>query len=432
MNEPELSDLNLLHEQEKPFLADVLDINSLVRGQANLIVAPCHSGKTTAAKKILATHCAMPSCGLLLIDTTSGRDSLLKHQNAQRTPYEIVRNLFPFSSRPEAIDDRFITMTYYAFGMYVRCRAPELDHFDVIICDEMHNLIRYLAIEESNNKKNYPEGFDPELGDGDLEYSCALDYLLQKAASAHPRAPLIVMMTATPRCLYRKFDELHTPYMVFDYTGKVRSDTIKNIHHYANFQSLIQKIDTRALIYVPTIQLIQKFSAMADNGSRKIMCLWSLHNSSYPMSEAQLDLRHEILQAERIPSDIDLLFINAAYETSINIRNEDFNTIIIHTSNTDAQIQARGRLRHDIQDMYLYDASHQYIMDYFPKEYLNVPLSAADRESIAQSMALANVKGRPLKWSSIASMLLKSGCHIESSRISNQRYYTVSPPSISA
>ena len=118
MNEPELSDLNLRHEQEKPYLADVLDINALVRGQANLIVAPCHSGKTTAAKRILAARSTMSSRGLLLIDTTAGRDSLLKHQNAQRTPYEIVRNLFPFSTTPEACDDQFVTMTYFEFGMY--------------------------------------------------------------------------------------------------------------------------------------------------------------------------------------------------------------------------------------------------------------------------------------------------------------------------
>ena len=34
-----------------PFLNEVLDTTAFKRGQANIIVAPCHSGKTTATAK---------------------------------------------------------------------------------------------------------------------------------------------------------------------------------------------------------------------------------------------------------------------------------------------------------------------------------------------------------------------------------------------
>lgn len=427
MNETDLADLKTCSEQKKPYLSDVIKPVFLIRGIVNLIVAPCHSGKTTAANKILTESGAMSPRGLLLIDTTAGRDALLKHEMAQRTPAELAELFNVYTRAADAVGDRFITMTYYEFGCYARIYPKPLDSFDVIICDEIHNLIKYLAIEDGQNRRNFPEGIIEGLDYLDLEYASAFDYLLSRTSKNEAHPPLVVMMTATPERLRTKFRERNVRYILHDYTDKVRCDKTENIHHYANLGALLQKLNTRTLIYVPTIKCIQEFSEKADDGKRRIMSLWSMHNKKYPMSKEQLAVRDEILNNGYIPADIDMLFINAAYETSINIRNEDFQTIVIHNSNKDVQIQARGRLRHDIKDMYVYDSTYTYIEEYFPKEYLDVPLSANDREMIARDMALTNAKGRPLKWSSIATILKNKGCEIEASRINNQRYYTVRP-----
>lgn len=427
MNETDLSDLKPCNEEKKPYLSDVIKPSSLLRGIINLIVAPCHSGKTTAANKILTGAGAMSPKGLLLIDTTAGRDALLKHEMAQRTPAELVELFNTYTRAADAVGDRFVTMTYYEFGCYARIYPKPLDYFDVIICDEIHNLIKYIAMEEGQNRSNFPEGIIEGIDYPNLEYASAFDYLLKRVSMHDACPPLMIMMTATPDRILCKFREMNQRYILHDFTDKVHCDKTEHIHHYANMSSLLQKLNTRALIYVPTIKGIQEFSEKADNGKRRIMSLWSMHNKKYPMSDKQLDVRNEILNTGYIPPDIDLLFINAAYETSINIRNEDFQTIVIHNSNKDVQIQARGRLRHDIKDMYVYDATYSHIEEYFPKEYLDVPLSAKDREKIALDMALTNAKGRPLKWSSIATILKKQGCEIEASRINNQRYYTVRP-----
>ena len=45
--------------------------------------------------------------------------------------------------------------------------------------------------------------------------------------------------------------------------------------------------------------------------------------------EKQIDYLLRFLHDEHGISVIDMLFINAAYETSINIDNEDFNTMVI-------------------------------------------------------------------------------------------------------
>jgi hypothetical protein len=37
----------------KPYLSEVLDLSTLRKVRANIIVAPCHSGKTTAAHAIM-------------------------------------------------------------------------------------------------------------------------------------------------------------------------------------------------------------------------------------------------------------------------------------------------------------------------------------------------------------------------------------------
>lgn len=415
-----------------PYLGEVIDIHQFKRGRVNIVVAPCHSGKTTAAIKIFKEHRSLSPSGLFLIDTTAGRDSLLSHQPAQRTPYEMAEVLNPYSCAPVANRDRFVTQSYFEFGIYVRSSPEAYACTDLIICDEVHNLVRFLNIEKAQNERLEIDALLLELGFGNQEYASALNYLAEKAVSEKNCDPIIIFMTATPRAIYAKLKEMDVPYTVFDYTGKVRCDQTSSILHYGNFGSLMNSLNERAIIYVPTIKQIQKFSTQADNGQRKFACLWSMHNADFPMSTEQQEIRKHILQTEQVPPDIDLLFINAAYETSINIRNEDFRTMIIHTNDTDVQTQARGRLRHDIDTLYLYDNGHEHIVEYFPEEYYGVPLSSSDRKMIAEKMALTNSKGRPLEWPSIAKALKKNGAQIEHIRISNRRYYIVTPNDLAA
>ena len=145
------------------------------------------------------------------------------------------------------------------------------------------------------------------------------------------------------------------------------------------------------------------------------------------MSDEQLRIRKIILETERIPPEIDLLFINAAYETSINIRNEDFNTMIIHNGCADVQVQVRGRLRHDIETLYIYDSDHRHISQYFPAEYYNRPLFREDTAKIAAKMNLKNKDGRELKWSTIHGLLAKDGVTVTKQKRNGQRCWILYP-----
>lgn len=54
------SNSDLVPLTTRPFLSKILEVEKLKKGQANIIVAPCHSGKTTAMKDIISTHASRP------------------------------------------------------------------------------------------------------------------------------------------------------------------------------------------------------------------------------------------------------------------------------------------------------------------------------------------------------------------------------------
>lgn len=391
--------------QTKPFLSEILEVEKFKRGQANLIIAPCHSGKTTAIEKIIRAHASQPEKVLLLIDTTAGKQAIISREEAvayyRRWLNDVCGDIWG-----EFWDGNgFRVMTYHQFGWEVQHEPLFFQGIEILICDEMHNLIKYMGIENATNKKLKPD----EISGERIPCRTALEHLA--AAAKSPQAPLVVAMSATINTVSVAFDRKKVPCAYFDYTDKVHSDLTHNRIYYAHFEDALRQLspETRAIIYVSQIRQMLEFAKSADNGWRKICCLWGLHNIDHQMSDEQLRIRDTILTTEHIPSDIDLLFINAAYETSINIKNDDFNTMIIHNGNTDVQVQVRGRLRHDIDTLYLYDAEHKHVSQYFPAEYYDRPLFSEDTAKIAAEMNLKNKDGRELKWSSIHELLAKDG-----------------------
>lgn len=210
----------------------------------------------------------------------------------------------------------------------------------------------------------------------------------------------------------------------FDYTDKVRSDKTGERVYYADLSKTLKQLQERAIVFVPTLALMDDCVKAAENGQRKICCLWSPNNER-KMNEEQLRVLESLLKHERIPEDIDLLINNAAYEASINIHNEDFRVVIIHTSSTDVQVQVRGRLRHDIDKLYIYDKAHIHVAHLFPEEYLNTLLTVEQVREIAVQMNLRNPDGRLLLWPSVYKLLEKDGMIAHTIRVKNKSVWSV-------
>lgn len=408
-------------DPELPYLSDLLLNYSPKKGHANIIAAPCHSGKTTAAINMMDAYAASPGRVLYLIDTAAGKQSLLLHQSAQSAPYEWLEEINPFSHASSYAYEKFTVMTYHQFGFLTNNSPGFLQSLQLIICDEMHNLPKFQKIQERKNQQlGLIDGLDAEN-----DCTAAPKVLAALSAKNTPDSPLIVVLTATDEPVFHAFGQLAAPYWTFDFSDCVRHDKTLSTRYYTSFSSIINTIDQRAIIYTASVTQMMEFARYAENGQRKICYLWSIHNPDYPMNDQQLAVREEILRTERIPPDIDLLFVNAAYETSINIRNEDFNTMIIHSGCIDTQTQVRGRLRHDIDALYIYDAAHRHITDYFPSEYFGMPFTPSIGRQIAEQMNLVDSKGHALKWPSICKLLKRNGVTVETYRERGERFYRV-------
>lgn len=139
-----------------PYLSEVIDITQFKKGQANIIVAPCHSGKTTAAKEKISKLATGSSKVLYLIDTAAGKSALAREEGFQKISNEWLK-LIPLEldswwGEP-LYESGFRVMTYHQFG-YILMQEPNLmDYIDVVICDEMHNFIRFWNMEKSEKIK---------------------------------------------------------------------------------------------------------------------------------------------------------------------------------------------------------------------------------------------------------------------------------------
>ena len=411
-----------------PYLSEVIDVNAFKKGRLNIIVAPCHSGKTTATSKLIEAHTRCPERVLYLIDTTAGKDSLVMHNEAQRYKNMWLRDIKIewWGERPDG--DGFRVMTYHHFGQALTGNGPDLfQDLDLIICDEMHNLVKYIGIESGFNMSH-------KMTKTINEVTICRDALnaLCTLASKKEHTPLVLALTATPEPLTKKLDSMKETYRIVDYTGLVRYDQTLQVYYYADLDTVIEQLprDEKVLIYVPRIDMIKEHSAKFSSSGRKVGCLWGLRNLKHKMDDTQLAIRDVILKDEHIPDDIDVLFINAAYETSININNDDFNTMIVHNSNSAVQTQVRGRLRHHINTLYLYDKNHQHISQYFPEEYLWRILTSEETAEIVKRMDLDNGNGRQMKWPSIAEALTKDGLIVQHFKHQGKWCWRVDPTSL--
>lgn len=404
-----------------PYLSKVIQPEQFKRGQANIVIAPCHSGKTTAAVTKIASMASTNEKVLFLIDTTAGKQALLKREETAKYTERWLEEI-QHEWWGELLSGNGIrVMTYHQLGYQLQEHPDFMKNIEIVVCDEMHNLIKFMNIEWAQNKQSIEDGW------GSMGKPCkvALEKLCEIAAKQED-APLLVIITATVNAVSKAFDSRNVPTEYFDYTQKTHCDHSEEIVYYDDLNDVLDKLeDDRAIIYIPTIHAMKNAAERADNGWRNICCLWGVHNSDHVMTEEQCKVWDAILTTRRIPEDIDLLFINAAYETSINIDNEDFQVVIVHSSNPDVQTQVRGRLRHDIKRLYLHDSNHEHIGNYFSEEYLDKFLAVNETRAIAEKMNLRNDKGQQLKWPSVRDKLVSDGYTVDYVKQSGVRGYII-------
>lgn len=155
---------------------------------------------------------------------------------------------------------------------------------------------------------------------------------------------------------------------------------------------------------------MEKAEAILQRSGHNTASFWSLKNEDHPMTQRQIDVREHIVNYHMIQSDVDILLINAACQTGVNIKNDDIDFMIVHSSNQNVITQVRGRLRDDLHTLYTYDIACLDFPNPVPIEYLNVPLTKEKTEAVCAEVRLMKPrKNEHYQWGKTKDYLNENG-----------------------
>ena len=368
------------------------------RGRLNLIVAQTGQGKTTAAINTIPKQLGVaPQRCLILIDTTMGEEEKIALDECQIWG--------------EKLDKPYI-LNYQKFGAMVKRGELVAEMFDYICCDEIHNLIKYVRIDEANIWKRNPESSREVicliLSQESFSY-IAIDTLLHWAEL---KGVWWFGLTATADNL-EKWARLKSYINEIQIQEQLIAYEVFQKYEYSNVHVLLRaNPEVKRLIFVPKIEQGEQFAReIQENTGRKVVCLWSKH-ALKPMTNNQLDIVNHLQYSHKYPDDIDDIILTEAYATGWNLIDDNVQIVIVHSGNKDIQIQFPGRKRGDWQIQYNYNsklaenkkrldrkqavraniANTQWII---PDSYLDRKLGKEDKEQLIQEI------GYPKKWTSL-------------------------------
>lgn len=381
------------------YLSEMVDVGSLKKDKLNIIKAPTGSGKTFFALTHIPslTHDAIHNV-VYLIDTINGKEQIVSNYNATSEYWgwaKQVDDKFMWFSD----DSRIVVLTYAKFGYLCQQYTDFHANFDYIICDELHSLFHF-------------QGFSPKPN----LHSVALMGL---RSAVNNNRSTVIALSATPSIVKQR---LNAPYqeLPIDQDVLIHYDQ-EQVIPYTNLDYILSSMDTAdvGLCYTSHISQMMDIARTAESHGLTPICVWSTANKDHPMTEEQLAVRESVLRDYAIPDRYNLLIINSSSETSLKIKSQ-VDYVIVNSTNSDTQIQVRGRVNSDLKCLYLLNDGTEPIT--LPDEFLGVKLFTADKARLCEFVNLKNPYSRPYKWPTIETLLLDCGYSIEKGRENNLRY----------
>lgn len=348
------------------YLADYIIMHHYNIRQNTFIISPTGSGKTYYILDVLTPG---HKC-LYLCDNNNLKRSVLKHPNT------VEYGVLNASADVEV-------MTYKQFGKEAIYRTRDfINEYDYVIADEVHNLIDYSKFSK------------------DTDLTRAIDALVQNYENTK-----IVFFTATPYYL----DCIKTEYSFFLNNFKVWDfSKVREIKRYTNkrrayissmyqikfvleeYKEAFMYNNWKCLIYTPKVADMHKIEEIVIEKGLNPILLWSTSRTEEPMNNEQLITRAQLIETGYLKEPYNVLIINRATETGVNIYDEDMNLVIVNTVNVTQQIQVRGRVRHDIDLIVLKDKDMTKVAKtiIIPPELLDVQLSKQTLEQFIKDYGL--------------------------------------------
>ena len=383
------------------YLSEILDTDGFFKGTLNIVVAPCGCGKSHAAINVVAPMASHPYKALYLIDTTSGCQRIANEKSLTLPCHFYGEEIANSRTFTEFDKTKVVVTTYAKFGVWCSQYPNFADYFEVIVCDEVHNLVQFATFSDEGNFT-----------------AVARDSI---CAAVKRGKTLFVGITATPDFL----SNLRCPqYFVPVDASQLRHYTEENVIHYASINQLLRNLspNQRGAIYVSRVTQMIEFERIARECGHNPICLWSLSYAKQQMNEEQMRVRNHLLTFEEVPPEYNLLIINASCETAINIRSHmDF--FIVHNGNPTHITQARGRYRGDLKSLYLLDRENGTVI--IPDEFIDCKLFKEGKADLNNAVYIKNDKGRLIPWKKLSQLITDSGYTITEGKADDRPYIII-------
>lgn len=394
---------------EKKYLSDkgVVNPEEIQYGKLNIIDAPCGSGKTSFIENVLWKESYWGRL-LYLTDTKNGleafkrRGELKEYKGVQYYSHEGIT-----------------AMTYAGFATFCKYQWADWtwnDEDSLIVCDELQSAIKWARIIQKDEYGVIIRKENP--------HKTAL-------AELHKRIDIgarVVAISATTFAIREEFKDkcidvpIHADLIKYEVKHKIK---------YQNIQNIINELpaDKKGLIYVPHVSNMIDLAERLEARSIKCAAIWSIANNDYKMCDDDLRTRKSILEDERIPDDIQVVFINAASETGINIKsNVDY--VVVNSIDEDTVIQVIGRVRHDIDTVYYLDRERTDGLHYISQDkiskWLAMPLTVSDKNKICAELDFRDKRGRLVGWTTIKKSLKYFGYEVTEKKSGSERFTIIS------
>lgn len=378
------------------WLGQIIKEERVELGSNTLIIAPTGSGKTFYIFNELCVD--KDKQYLYLCDTRNLRYAINK---------DLIKHNLP----------NVMVMCYESFGKEVKNDTLNtfINQFDMIICDEAHNMVNFQTFSKS-----------PNLAIAQIK-------LFDKYE--HTK---IVMFTATPSSLqnlevYNKNIAYNFKPYDFRYGYDIREYENLREAYFGHFSDIEKQLAEyggyfregyQALIFTPRVGHMLDIEESCIKLGLKPISIWS-DNNERELTNEQIRVREYLLEHQELHSDYNVLIINRASETGINIENwskeekpHKMNLMIIHSLDETQTIQARGRVRHDLELLIVQTKESEKLPfaideDLLLDKWLTKGLI---EEFIIVKNNMRDAKGRLITTKGLASRLICQGYIMESKK----------------
>ncbi|MCL2375611.1 MAG: DEAD/DEAH box helicase family protein, partial [Firmicutes bacterium] len=376
-------------------VSDILTPDRLRSGVLNVLQCPTGSGKTHAILKKLPQYVDSNNEILFVTDSVMNCSQILQQYENTSIYHKDWREFINAQTRGDlapkgfgSASKAFVTvMNYHQVGAVLYYGHPfDWSKFTYIILDEAHNLINYQSIKSKDGAINV------------LKYTKAkIDETLRKFPQVK-----IIAVTATPNQVFKRFRNAQGVFTQEEYNS-LKQYEVEKAWYYRDVIKVLDAIPLgkRGLIYTSRISNIKMYQDFLVNKGHRARGFWSLNaEKDHPMTAEQKEVRQYIIEHKEIPPSIDILLINKAAETGVNIKNNDLTFMIIHAAyGSDTFIQAKGRIRNDIPNLYYYDKTCNDANINIPEEYLNTKLTTGDKKILCNDIVrYLSPNGKPYQW----------------------------------